>query len=204
MDNISFNTYIITDDNTPIEKQLFHLKKLKTYKYKNDLAIQIRFNKQSDDNVSFFIEELLKENLGIKLIVNNRIDLMNKYKLDGVHFKDNDTYKKIDLKKYKNKIFIKSTHSIDSIIDAEKFNLDAVTYGPIFDTPSKRKFGKPNGYELIKTNYSKLNIPVFALGGINLDNIKELKAYFTGIAAIRLFINENIIDNLNKRREIWK
>jgi len=204
MGNIDFNTYIITDDNTPLDKQLFYLKKLKTYKYKDEIAIQIRFNEQSDESISIFIKELLSANLKIKLIINNRFDLMQKYNLDGVHFKDNDNYKKIDFKNYEKKIFIKSTHSIESILDAQLFKIDAVTYGPVFDTPSKRKFGKANGYEKIKNNFSNFNIPVFALGGIDLTNIKELKPYFTGIAAIRLFINENIVENLNKRREEWK
>jgi len=202
MDNVNFNTYIITSDDISLKSQFKYLKKLKNYKYREELAIQIRFNKLSDKEITRFSKELKEELNDIKILINNRVDLMTKCYLDGVHFKDDN--KNIEIKKYQKqgKIFLKSTHSLQSIKDAQRLTLDAITYGPIFETPSKLKYGKPNGYELIKNNDFK--IPIFALGGLNLNNIAELKKYFYGVSAIRLFINEDIIKNLNKRREIWK
>ena len=204
MAHIKFNTYIITDDFTPLDLQLSYLKKLKHYKYKDEIAIQIRFNHQKEQNIIKFIKELKQELNDITLIINNSISIMEELDLDGVHLKENIDLENINIEKYhkKNKIIMKSTHSLKSIKNAESFNLDAITYGPVFDTPSKRKFGKPNGYELIKNN--KFDMDIFALGGINMDNIAELKDYFYGLAAIRLFMNNNIINNLNKRRELWK
>jgi len=204
MANIKFNTYIITSDDISLKKQLLYLKKLKNYKYKKEIAIQIRFNYQTEKTIIDFIRELQSELSDIRLIINNSISIMDKLDLDGVHLKENINLENLDIKKYQNnnKLILKSTHSIESIKNAEKFNLDAITYSPIFDTPSKRKYGKPNGYELIKNN--KFNVPIFALGGINMDNLAELKGYFHGIAAIRMFINENIVNNLMEVKKIWK
>lgn len=204
MANINFNFYIITSDDISLEKQLLYLKKLKNYKYKKEIAIQIRFNTQSEQTIIAFIKKLQMELSDIRLIINNSISIMNNLDLDGVHLKESVNLENIDIEKYQNngKLILKSTHSLESIKNAEKFNLDAITYSPIFDTPSKRIYGKPNGYELIKNN--KFNIPIFALGGINMDNIMELRGYFYGVSAIRMFINENIINNLMELRKIWK
>jgi thiamine-phosphate pyrophosphorylase len=204
MDNINFNTYIITSDDLPLLEQLNYLKKLNNYKYKSEIAIQIRFNNQSNQNIIDFIKELKKELYDIRLIVNNSINVMENLELDGVHLKEKENLNNIDIKRYQKegKLILKSTHSLKSIKEAEEFGLNAITYGPVFYTPSKKIYGEPNGYELIKNN--EFRIPIFALGGINMNNIKELKHYFYGIAAIRLFINENIIENLYKRRNLWK
>ena len=204
MANIKFNTYIITSDDIPLKKQLIYLKKLKNYKYKKEIAIQIRFNAQTESTIIDFIQELQRELSDICLIINNSTSIMDKLDLDGVHLKENINLEDIDIKKYQNngKLILKSTHSLKSIKKAEEFDLNAITYSPVFDTPSKRKYGKPNGYELIKNN--KFNIAILALGGINMDNIGELKRYFHGIGAIRMFINENIINNIMEVKKIWK
>lgn len=204
MDDIIFNTYIITSDEISLNSQLSYLKKLKTYKYRDEIAIQIRFNNKNEQTIMDFIKELKREISDIRLIVNNSITIMNKMDIDGVHLKENINLEKINIKKYQKnkKLILKSTHSLESIKTAEKYGLNAITYGPVFDTPSKRKYGSPNGYELIK--YNKFKIPVFALGGVNMNNISELKNYFHGIGAIRMFMNNEIIENLYKRRNLWK
>jgi len=201
---IDFSIYIITSDNLPLKEQLFFLKKLKYYRYKNDIAVQIRFNNESENIIMDFAKELKRELSDIRLIINNSVSIMNKLDLDGVHLKENVNLVSMDIKKYQNndKLILKSTHSLESVKNAEKYGLDAITYGPVFDTPSKRQYGKPNGYELIKNN--KFNIPVFALGGINMDNIHELKEYFHGLGAIRLFMNKDIIKNITEVGKLWK
>ncbi len=198
-----FKIYIITSDDIPTQKQKTYLQKLKNYPFKKNIGIQFRFNNLSNQEIEDFIISVKPSLFGIKLLVNNNINLMEKLNLDGVHLKDLPI--NFSLKKYQKqqKIILKSTHSLNSILEAQSLGFNGVTYGPIFDTPSKRKYGKPNGYNLLKENNFK--IPVFSLGGINKDNIKELKNYFYGIAGIRFFINNDIIENLEyTRRILWK
>jgi len=204
MGNIKFKIYIITDYDIPLNLQMHYLKKLSICKYPDDIAIQIRL-KQKEDIITDFTKELKRSLGNIRIILNESISLMKKTNADGVHLKENSNLENINTAEFKKegKLILKSTHSELSINEAVKHKIDAITYGPVFKTPSKLKYGRPNGYELMKKN--KFNIPIFALGGINIDNVKEIKDYFYGFAGIRMFINDDIIKNIETLRSIvWK
>jgi len=81
-----------------------------------------------------------------------------------------------------------SVHSLNEYLLAAAEGASFVTLGPIFATPSKSGYGPPLGLELLTTVCHCASIPVFALGGINLENYRScLAAGAAGIAAIRLF-----------------
>jgi thiamine-phosphate pyrophosphorylase len=81
-----------------------------------------------------------------------------------------------------------STHSIEQAREAERDGADYIFFGPIFDTPSKRSFGPPQGIERLGEVCRGLSIPVIAIGGINESNAADcIRAGASGIAAIRLF-----------------
>jgi len=191
--------YVITNSEISVEKQLQYFRKLKGLKNK-DIIIQMRMPHLEEAELHYFIKttkEILPKS--IKILINNRIDLMEKFDLDGVHFKDNNI--NMNLKNYKNKgkIFAKSTHSINSIEDAISNNIDFVTYGPIFYTKSKERYGNPIGFEALRNK--NLKIPIFALGGIDLNSINNLPSnLFYGVGAIKLFSNDDIIKNIIKTR----
>ncbi len=61
-------------------------------------------------------------------------------------------------------------------------------FGPIFATPAKQKFGEPQGVARLAEVCRSVQIPVLAIGGMNLENAAQcLDAGASGIAAIRLF-----------------
>jgi thiamine-phosphate pyrophosphorylase len=65
---------------------------------------------------------------------------------------------------------------------------DYIFFGPIFPTPSKVKFGPPQGLERLAEVCGAIKIPVLAIGGITLENAASCLAVgASGIAAIRLF-----------------
>ncbi len=80
-----------------------------------------------------------------------------------------------------------STHSLREVEQAAAHGLDYVVFGPVFDTPSKRSFGKPRG--LLKlSEATRVGIPVLALGGIDATNsARVLDAGAHGLAGIRSF-----------------
>ncbi len=81
-----------------------------------------------------------------------------------------------------------SCHSLEETREAEKAGADYVFFGPIFDTPSKRAFGQPQGVARLAEASAAVRIPVIAIGGINEQNAAEcLRAGAAGIAAIRMF-----------------
>jgi thiamine-phosphate pyrophosphorylase len=78
-----------------------------------------------------------------------------------------------------------SVHSLEDAVDAELKGADWVTYGPVYDTPSKRPYGAPQGLERLATVARGLRIPVIAIGGITPERVKEVRrAGAHGVAAI--------------------
>ena len=84
-----------------------------------------------------------------------------------------------------------SCHSREDAIKAEAAGANYVFFGPVFDTPAKRKFGAPQGIARLADVCRSVQIPVIAIGGIDESNAVEcLRAGSAGIAAIRMFQEE--------------
>ncbi len=83
-------------------------------------------------------------------------------------------------KQHPNKVLSTSIHSIDEIVLIQEF--DYAFYGPMFDS-----YSKPNYLAIDKKNRSvigKTNIPLFALGGMNVNNSANVK--FLGFNGVGL------------------
>lgn len=81
-----------------------------------------------------------------------------------------------------------SCHRIEEAREAEDAGASYVFFGPVFETPSKKSYGPPQGMAKLSEVSSAVRIPVIAIGGVNEENAAEcLRAGATGIAAIRMF-----------------
>jgi thiamine-phosphate pyrophosphorylase len=82
-----------------------------------------------------------------------------------------------------------SCHSLEEVRNAENAKVDYVFFGPIFETPSKREFGAPQGVQkLDEVCRAVPSIEVIAIGGVNAQNAAScIRAGASGIAAIRMF-----------------
>lgn len=79
----------------------------------------------------------------------------------------------------------RSTHSLESALAAEREGADFITFGPVYDTPSKRAFGPPCGVPALRELCRAVTIPVFALGGVTLERIEACReAGAWGVAMI--------------------
>jgi thiamine-phosphate pyrophosphorylase len=82
----------------------------------------------------------------------------------------------------------KSCHHFGEIRQAEIAGADYVFFGPVFTTPSKERYGSPQGLQKLAEACRSTYLPVMAIGGITDENASEcLRAGAAGIAAIRLF-----------------
>jgi len=104
---------------------------------------------------------------GAKLFINDRVDVAVSVDADGVHLgrlsmPPEGARKVVG----KDMLIGVSTHNLDEAKAAEAGGADFITFGPIFDTPSKVKKIAPVGIDAIKSIKSGISIPIFALGGI--------------------------------------
>jgi thiamine-phosphate pyrophosphorylase len=94
-----------------------------------------------------------------------------------------------------------SCHSMDQAREAEDSGASYIFFGPVFDTPSKRTFGAPQGVARLHEVCRAVRLPVIAIGGVNEENGAEcIRAGAAGIAAIRLF--QEALDAEEIRRRV--
>ncbi len=83
------------------------------------------------------------------------------------------------------KIIGYSAHSREEAERVQRDGADFVTFGPVYETPSKLRYGAPVGLQRLTETAAALRIPVMALGGISLANVSEtFTATIRGVAVI--------------------
>jgi len=81
-----------------------------------------------------------------------------------------------------------SCHSLEEAREAAVAGASYIFFGPVFDTPSKRGMGEPQGIARLGEICRSVAIPVVAIGGVSEENAGEcIRAGAAGIAAIRMF-----------------
>ena len=127
----------------------------------------------------FFIKALkVKEickNYGALFIINDRLDIAQAVEADGVHLGQSDMPIEKAKEILKNKFLIGVTaRNVDEAIKAELEGADYIGSGAIFGTSTKDN-AKKLEMEDLKKIVNSIKIPVFAIGGINTNNVCMLK-----------------------------
>ncbi|MBI5674370.1 MAG: thiamine phosphate synthase [Nitrospirae bacterium] len=111
-----------------------------------------------------------------RLFINDRLDIALAVGADGVHLTQNSIPAYAVRKVVKKRLMIGvSTHSLKEAKEAEQGGADFVTFGPLYKTSSKLKYGTPLGLSRLKNVCKEMSIPVLALGGVKSENIDEVK-----------------------------
>jgi thiamine-phosphate pyrophosphorylase len=123
---------------------------------------------------------------GALFIVNDRCDLALAVDADGVHLGQGDL--PLDLAKKvmgPDKLIGISTHNHDQVREATAGKPDYLGFGPIFKPGSKQGHDPVVGLEGLRAMRSLTSLPVFAIGGIQIDQVGEvMRAGANGVAII--------------------
>jgi thiamine-phosphate pyrophosphorylase len=121
---------------------------------------------------------------GVRLFVNDRIDVALSVGADGVHL-GGASLPPADARAVAPALAIAiSAHHIDDLRAAVGQAAFAV-FGPIYDTPSKRRHGPPVGLAALEAA-ARVGPPLIAIGGIDPERTEEvLRAGAYGVACIR-------------------
>lgn len=158
-----------------------------------DLAIEsgvqlIQYRDKSDERGRIYqyaerLRELTAQSK-VKLIINDEVDIAMAVAADGVHLGQEDFPVAAARSLLGAQAIIGlSTHSLSEALAAEKESVDYIGFGPIFSTETKSSDRLPLGIESISELCTKINLPIYAIGGIQLSHVQSiLSAGATGVA----------------------
>jgi thiamine-phosphate pyrophosphorylase len=125
---------------------------------------------------------------GQLLLVNDRLDVALAAGADGVHLPSAGVPAADARRLLGPRLVGVSCHSLEDVRRARDAGADYATFGPIFDTPSKRAFGPPRGLAAL-AEAAELGLPLVALGGIDAAGARAARAAGArAVAAIRAWL----------------
>ena len=127
---------------------------------------------------------------GTRILVNSRLDVALAAGAGGVHLPSNAipaaVIRRVAPRDFKIGV---SCHTLEEIRRAKGEGADFAVYGPVFDPISKSGGTKPTGLEGLRQACRAAEMPVFALGGIDVDKAKFCRqSGAAGVAGISLFL----------------
>lgn len=186
---IDFRLYLVTD------RGVLKAGSLETAVYEactaGVRAVQLR-EKDLDTRSLYHLAEGLRRitaSCKTAFFVNDRVDVAEVVAADGVHCPEDGFppsvvrriggarrpqigFARLDVRRAGDHTLVGvSTHSIERAVEAEREGADFVAFGPVFETPSKSKYGPPQGLEKLSEVSGAVRIPVFAIGGVTPERV---------------------------------
>jgi thiamine-phosphate pyrophosphorylase len=142
-----------------------------------------------------------------RLLINSRTDVALITGAEGVHLRADDvtpgdarrivevaSHRRLTMTMTTTRFLVAtSCHTIADVLRAESDRADFAVFGPVFGKSSAPET-EPTGLVALG-NAGKVRIPVFALGGITMENAAScLRAGAAGVTGIRLFQQNKIED----------
>ena len=181
MNEIDLSLYLVTDNSEDVDKFLNTIEEA----IKGGVTV-VQIREKTADTLDFYnlalkVNEITSK-YDVPLIVNDRVDIALAIDADGVHVGQSDMPCDVTRKLIgQNKILGVSAATVKEAKKAESDGADYIGTGAVFPTTTKDDADSVTKDELTEIVKS-IDIPVVAIGGINLDNACELNG--TGIAGL--------------------
>lgn len=150
------------------------------------LAVEVR-EKDLEARAQLALVRRVREALApwaVPVLVNDRWDVAFAAGAEGVHLPESGLDPVTVRRAWSGARIGVSTHSAEALAGLR--GADFATFGPVFATPSKLAYGPPQGIDRLRAAVAASPVPVFAIGGIAADTVRDLRhTGIAGIAAIR-------------------
>jgi thiamine-phosphate pyrophosphorylase len=161
--------------------------------------VQLRVKNKSEEEwlkIAFETKKIC-DKFNSKLIINDNVFIAKEIKADGVHLGKHDM--KPDEARItlgKNAIIGATANTYDDILKISKYEIDYIGLGPFRFTSTKKLLSPVLGIEGFKAiinqcRQNNINIPIIAIGGITLADVRELLKIGVSGIAVSSAINES-------------
>ena len=186
MPRVDFSLYLVTDRTQTGGRPLIPL--VRAALRAGLRAIQLREQELTTRSVLALARDLLgpAREAGAPLLINDRVDVAASLEGTGVHLRSSSLPVGAARKLLgPDRLIGVSTHTVDEVVRAEADGADFALLGPIYDTPSKRRYGPPIGLHPLEEAVKRCRMPVLAIGGITVARVREVRgAGAAGVAVV--------------------
>jgi thiamine-phosphate pyrophosphorylase len=188
--NVDYSLYLVTDRGLARGRSTLEI--VSAAVHGGVTVVQLR---EKDCSTRDFIEqaltvkELLKDR-GVPLIINDRVDVAQAVKADGVHLGQTDMPLAVAKEILGDSMIIGiSAESLQDAIEAEKAGADYLGVSPIYATPTKTDTAPPLGLEGLRKIRKAVRLPLVGIGGLNPGNATEvIRSGADGVAVVSAIV----------------
>lgn len=139
-------------------------------------ASLIQLREKGMPALEFYEQAKAAQRSGVRLIINDRVDIALAVGAAGVHLGQDDLPPEAARKLLGSQAIIGySTHNVDQAVSATKLPIDYVAIGPIFSTTTKSDTAPVLGLDGLRTVRRAIGeFPLVAIGGITLANARDV------------------------------
>lgn len=204
---IDYSIYLVTDRDVLQERDL--VTEVKNAVQGGVTLVQLREKECSSRDFFNLASTLKKEldQLGVPLIINDRLDIALAVDAAGLHIGQQDL--PIEIARTllgQDKIIGLSVNTLEQAQEGVAKGADYLGIGPVYFTATKKDIDTPTGAPMLKEFCNQINIPMVAIGGINLDNVAEIKqSGIDGVAVVSAILGvENVQQAAKELKEKWQ
>ncbi len=169
-------------------------------------VVQLRAKHSTDRQTLAWAREIraLTRAALVRFVVNDRFDLALAAEADCVHLGQGDIPPDAMPRTFRARLDIgRSTHTLEEAQASNEEDIDYVAFGPVFGTTSKESEHSERGVDLLAQIVREVAPrPVVAIGGLNAENVRLIRAAGArGAAAISAVAGAD--DPVAATRALW-
>ena len=113
---------------------------------------------------------------GVQLVINDRLDVALSLEGAGVHLRSNSLPVSVARRLIgPRRVLGASVHSVKEAVEADAGGADYIVLGPIYDTPSKQRYGPPLGLSALEGAARAVRVPIVGIGGVTAARARDMR-----------------------------
>ncbi len=189
--NVDYSLYLVTDRGLSRGRSTLEI--VSAAVRGGATVVQLR---EKDCSTREFIEQALTvkdflKTCNVPLIINDRVDVAQAVKADGVHLGQTDMPLEMAKGILGDTMIIGiSAESVKDAIAAEKGGAAYLGVSPVYATPTKTDTAPPLGLEGLRTIRRAVKLPLVGIGGLSRDNAAEaIRSGADGVAVVSAIVS---------------
>ena len=137
---------------------------------------------------------------GVQLVINDRLDVALSLEGAGVHLRSNILPVSVARRLIgPRRVLGASVHSVKEAVEADAGGADYIVLGPIYDTPSKQRYGPPLGLSALEGAARAVRVPIVGIGGVTAARARDMRlAGAFGVAVITAVLSADDVEGATR------